>query len=407
MGLFRAARAAERLGWGLLAGTLAGCDARLEAVRASPGEAPLVAERGSFEKRVLLTGVLEAVHAAHVTCPRTRTWQVQIRWMAEDGELVRKGQTILELDNASVVSDLEEKRLKACQARLELLRMKAQAAAERSEKRLALEERRTERDKARIDADVPRELLSLREYQDRKLALSRAAAAYEKAKQDLEAHDRATPEKLAVQKAHLDEAAYAIREAETAIELLSVRAPRDGVLLVSRHPWEDRKLAVGDTVWPGFTLISIPDTSAMRVRAVLSDVDDGAIAAGEPAQIVLDAYPEESFEGFIEEVTPVARELGARSTRRGFQVVVALAKTDPSRMRPGMAARVEVVALSREAVLLVPRAALDLEDAEHPKALLAEGKAVAVELGACNALTCIVENGLEVGARLRPHTGPP
>lgn len=388
------------LGW------LAGCASEPSAAGRVHADSELAVRRGAFQKRVLLSGTLEAIESAYLSCPRTPIWQVQIRWMEEDGTFVKEGQIVLELDNAGFASDIEEKRLAVRKAEVELLRLKAQAEAQRSEKAFAVEERKIEEAKARVDAELPRDLLPLREYQEKQLALERAVVAHQKAVEDLEAHDRATAEQLAVQRANLEKTRYEIRLAEAAIEALSQRAPRDGVLVISQHPWEGRKLVVGDTVWPGFSLMEIPDLRAMRVTANLSDVDDGAITIGQNAEVVLDSHPEQVFEGRIEDITPVAQEENANATRRSFKVRVALATTDESRMRPGMAVRVEVLTTEQDDVLLLPRSALDWGDMEHPRARLADGGRVSVALGDCNELECVVEEGLEVGQRLGRSTSP-
>ena len=43
---------------------------------------------GELAPRVLLTGALRATAAVELTTPRTDTWQLSIRWMAEDGASV-------------------------------------------------------------------------------------------------------------------------------------------------------------------------------------------------------------------------------------------------------------------------------------------------------------------------------
>jgi multidrug efflux pump subunit AcrA (membrane-fusion protein) len=105
----------------------------------------------------------------------------------------------------------------------------------------------------------------------------------------------------------------------------------------------------------------------------------------------------------VEEVTPVAQEVGRRSQRRGFQVTVSIEEADAERMRPGMSVKVDVEVRSLEGALLVPRSALDLAS-EPPRALLRGGGEAEVRLGPCGALECVVEEGLEEGARLRSRT---
>jgi hypothetical protein len=68
-------------------------------------------------------------------------------------------------------------------------------------------------------------------------------------------------------------------------------------------------------------------------------------------------------------------------------------------LRPGLSARVEVIADRRPDALLVPRAALSLGEGE-PQVMLAGGGHQAITLGPCNAEACVAA-GLEPGARLR------
>lgn len=358
-----------------------------------------VLRRGSFENHLLLTGTLEAVRSTQITAPSVPTGQLQIRWMEEDGAFVTAGQKVLEFDNAAFASDLEDKKLAARKKSKDLLRAEAEARAEAAEKEFIVDERRVEVDKARLEAEVPEGILPLREHQEKQLALSRAQTELEKAQQDLEAYLGTKGKEIALSRLELDETRYEIRVAEEAIEALVLEAPLDGVLVVGDIPWEGRKLQEGDNVWPGFPLLKIPDLHEMRVEARLSDVDDGRIDVGMTATVTLDAYAHETFEGTVVSITPVAGETSPRSLRRAFAVSVNLLQTDPERMRPGMAAKVDVRIDARDDVLLAPRRALDLSHSP-PLARLASGETREVSLAGCNLFDCVVEKGLDPESRL-------
>ena len=183
------------------------------------------------------------------------------------------------------------------------------------------------------------------------------------------------------------------------MEGMVLKSPRDGILVVADHPWEGRKIQLGDSVWVGLPVVSLPDLNLMQVEAKLSDVDDGRIGAGLPVLCVLDAYPERTYPGRIQEITPVAQEEAGRSLRRAYNVRIALDASDAERMRPGMSVKIEVHPAAREGVLMAPRAGLDLSGA-RPRARLASGELVDVTLGVCNPETCIIEVGVDDGARL-------
>jgi multidrug efflux pump subunit AcrA (membrane-fusion protein) len=370
-----------------------------------PPPPPTLARVGPFEVRLVLTGALEAVRSSQLTAPRVPGGELQIRWMAEDGAPVGAGEKVLEFDNATFTTDLEDRKLTARKEEMELRRLEAQSRAEAAEKKFAVEERRVGFEKARLEADVPRELIPLRELREKELALERARAELEKAKDDLETHVRAKEQEIALKRLALQKTLYDIRVAEEAIEALVLEAPENGVLVVAELPWEGRKFQEGDNAWPGIVLMSLPDLSEMRVTARLSDVDDGLVKPGMKAKVTLDAHPDLEIEGEIASVSPVALETSPISLRRAFTVTVSLSETDPERMRPGMAARVDVLTDARERALLVPRSALVFTE-EGARALLAGGELRDVELDGCSAFECVVREGLspgdEVLAEVRP-----
>lgn len=356
--------------------------------------------RAPFVERFVLTGKLEAVEAALLSVPRVPSSQTSIRWMVDDGAVVREGERLVEFDSSSFVGDLEDKRLARDQARSDLEQREAEIAALEAERELAVEQRRIALEKARYEAGVPQEILPLRDWQERQLALRRAEIEHEKAVEDLEAQRRSGREEMEQKRIALEKTSREIRIAEEAITAMTLVAPRDGIAVVEEHPWEGRKLQVGDAIWSGLPVLRIPDLRRMEVAADLSDVDDGRIARGMGAVCVLDAFPDLEFKGKVRDVGAVAQEAKRRSVRRSFPVRVALDDADPDRMRPGMSVRVEVETARVEGALLAPRAGLDLSS-DPPRARLAGGREAEVVLGRCSALECVVESGLSEGDRLR------
>jgi len=374
---------------------------RAEARAAGRPAAPdLRVRRGDLRTRLLLTGELAAAEAVALTVPRTPTWQLQIRWLEQDGTPVKKGQKVVELDNSSFTTELEEKKLSASEAEKELARTEAEARTAAAEKRFTVQQKRTDLEKARIAAALPADLLAGHEYQERHLAVRRAEVELAKAEDDLATHVDASAADLAVRRVALEKSRRQIREAQQAIEELTLRAPRDGILLLAEHPWEGRKLQEGDAVWVGLAVASLPDLSSLVVDAALSDVDDGRVTPGMEALCTLDVYPGETFHGRVADVAAVAREAPRRPLLRSFPVRIRLDRVDPRRMRPGMSVRVEVMGREVRNALLAPRAGLDL-GVQPPRARLAGGRTAEIRLGPCSAGECVVEQGLREGERLR------
>jgi Multidrug resistance efflux pump len=355
--------------------------------------------RGTFNRDVFLTGELRAARGEELAVPQLPEWQTTIKWLAPDGAEMKKGDRVVELDNSTFSSNLDTKRQAVSQAQQELQQKDAEWAADTLEKQLDVERKRADYDKTRLDAAVPRELLSARDFNDRQIKFKRAEVELAKAVDVLKTQFTSVKSDRDNLLLSLRKASRDLTIAERAINELILRAPHDGIVVIRDHPWEGRRLQEGDGVFIGLPLAQFPEMGSLQVEADLADVDDGRIGAGMPATIVLDAYPGMSFPGRITSISAVAQESSRTSLRRAFRVIVALDRLDPARMRPGLSSRVVVHAMTQRDALLVSRAALDFSGAK-PRAHLASGKTVDVILGACNAQDCVVKSGLSEGESL-------
>lgn len=356
--------------------------------------------RGTFINDMVLTGELNAAEGSTIAMPRLPSWQTSIKWLAVDGSEVKQGERVVELDNGPFANNLDAKRQAVVQAEQEVTQKQAEWAADLAQKELEAERKRVDYDKAKLDAAVPKEVVSLRDFEDRQTKFKRADVEYQKALDIFKSQREQVRADAANLHVTLEHARRELKEADDAIEALTLRAPRAGLVVIRDIPWEGRKLQAGDGVWVGFPIALIPEPSSLRIEAALADVDDGRVRVGMPAQVILDAYPSTVYTGRITEISAVAQESARASMRRAFRVIVKLDKIEPSRMRPGLSAR---VVIRRDAIanaLLIPRAAVDFSGKE-PRARLANGGDAAVKLGPCNAQECVVLGGVGEGERTR------
>ncbi len=368
--------------------------------------------RGTIADRQLMTGELRATASVVLTAPRTETWQLAIRWLAEDGVPVKAGDRVVELDNSAFTAQLEEKRLGLLDAEMTLRGAQDLDAIATEQKVTELRQHQIALDKATVRAGVPADLLTGREAQERQLDSKRAEVAVDKAAHDLAAQREESALDLRIKQIALDKARRAIEAAEKTIAELVLTAPRDGFVVVEVHDWLGRKMQAGDTVIAGMTIASLPDlTRGMEVHAELSDVDDGRVAVGMAGVCTLDAYPRDAMPCTVKDVTPVARTKGESSLRRSFAVVLGLDQAgDPARMRPGMSVKVEVRPRTESNVVVVPRGAVAIAspapaapgapastDRRPAKVRMAGGELRDVTLGACDAQGCAALDGVAAG----------
>jgi multidrug efflux pump subunit AcrA (membrane-fusion protein) len=352
--------------------------------------------RRDVTDRVLLAGTLHATQSEELRTPRTPQWELPIRWMPEDGALVKAGERALEFDNSSFVSTLAEKKLQYIDAVMAFNTFLDVSSLDEAQKTFELDNAKLVHSKAKVQASVPADLLPARTAQERQLELRRAEAAVAKAEKELASAKAANALEKQVKQIELDKAKNTILDAEKAISELLLKAPRDGIIVIGDHPWMGRKFQIGDTVQPGWTIVSLPDlSSGMEVRGELSDVDDGRVSVGMQGTCTLDAYPADAMPCTVKSLMPVASGKGGQSLRRGFALVMSLAKVD-EKMRPGMAVKVELRRPPLANVVVVPRGAVQFAK-DKARVKLAGGELRDVELGPCDAQGCAVTKGLTEG----------
>lgn len=357
--------------------------------RETPPQRENRVHRGNFVSEITLTGELEAAHGEAITVPKLPSWQTSIKWVADDGADVKKGDRVVELDNTQFTSGLDAKRQAVAQAEQELQQKDAEGDADMLQKRLDVETKQADYEKTKLDAAVPKEILSAREYEDRQIKYTRATVELAKAKSVLRSQITASRSDRANLILNFEKSRRELETAETAINALILRSPRDGIVVLRDHPWEGRKIKEGDPVFVGLLLALLPDLSSTQVTASLADVDDRKIAVGMPATVVLDAYPSMTFPGRVGAISAVAQEntTNRQSLRRSFRVTIKLDRLDAVRMRPGLSARVTIRRATRANVLLAPRGATALARSD-------------VKLGECNDFDCVVLGGLKEGDRI-------
>lgn len=379
---------------------LGGCtpDAGAEDV-SRVGEAGVT--EGVFTDHMLLTGEIEAAVADTVSVPRLPSWQTTLKWLAEEGSLVKKGERVAELDTASFASDLDSKVEARSEAEEKLRQYTEETRAEIGEKEFDYLRRVKEYEIAKMNAAVPKEIISLKEYEERQLAFERAKTELDKAKTLLESTRKSRAAEQQNLQLDLAEKQRQISIAERAIETMTLYAPSSGVFVLNEHPWfGGRKLEVGDNVWVGFPVAQIPDLDTLQVSAELFDVDDGRVKTGMPAKVVIDAFPGKTFNGTVSRVSSVAEEEGGRSLRRMFEVTVTLQDVEPNILRPGLSAQVEVETRRIENATIVPRYAIDMSG-EVPKLAMGSGPPREIDLIDCNQQDCAVQLAGEDGVTAR------
>lgn len=138
-------------------------------------------------------------------------------------------------------------------------------------------------------------------------------------------------------------------------------------------------LRVGSQVAPGQTVFTVFDLSALYVQADVDEIDAPQLAVGQPAEILIDAFPDRTFPG---EVTSVALEAETGATGGVSYPVRVQLLTVPRRQsrrpRLGMTASAEIVTDVVESDQVVPARAIVRREGGQAVFVVRDGRAVLV-----------------------------
>src|SRR5262245_17622821 len=262
----------------------------------------------------------------------------------DEGSRVEAGALLAELEPYDLLERKAEQaaRIQALEARL-------------AEPRAGPRSQEIEAARARLDAakaalslaelDQARNRSLVEESIRSKEALDRSTAVLEAARADVRAAQEALglleegtrKEVVAAAEAELEAARAGLRALERALDELSVKAPTAAVV-------EACDLEPGDLVAPNAPIISLRDTSELRVRAYVPQ-DRLTFTVGAPAEVSVDAFPGRRFKGRVDFVAPKAEFTpnNVQTPEERSQVVVRVRVTlleGLELLRPGISADV-------------------------------------------------------------------
>lgn len=261
------------------------------------------AERISITNSVTATGTVEPVTLVEVG---TQVSGIIDKLYVDYNDVVVAGQLIAEMDKVTLQAELESSQ--------------AQLAGNKTEYEYRLKEY------TRTKTLHERELVSDSEYDEALYLYEKALNAYEQSKAD-------------------------IVKVRRNLGYATINSPIDGVVI-------SRAVEEGQTVAAGFetpTLFTIAkDLTQMRVIADVDEADIGQVADGQRVTFTVDAYPDDTFEGEVEQVR---LEATTESSVVTYEVVITAYNPD-LKLKPGLTANVTIFTLERDDALVVPTKAL-------------------------------------------------
>ncbi|MFY9656674.1 MAG: efflux RND transporter periplasmic adaptor subunit [Methylocystis sp.] len=346
---------------------------------ASPIRGMFKAPPGAYETHPVTLGVVErsisatgAVKALVTVDVGSRVSGIIAEVKVNFNDDVEEGQVLAVIDRAPFEAKMAAATASLAQARAAIGLQEAMLA--KSQSQFAQNERDAKRFRGMARGQAASEMST--EQAETQAAVSRNEIAIAQAQ-------------LASAKAVVAQREADLRQAKIDLDYTQILSPIDGVVI-------DRKIQPGQTVAATYQtpiLFQIArDLSQILIYAQVDEADIGGVRSGAPAQFTVDAYPEETFEGVVEQVRLAATRSAAEAANPAAAAATAAAQiTGPvtytavvtaqnpgKRLLPDMTATVRIVSGQRENVRSAPNEALKFRPSAETDGDKQEGPASGV-----------------------------
>jgi len=291
----------------------------------------------------LLSGEIAARNSQVFVAPQADNWMVQIAWMVEEGARVAVGEPVVQYETASITATLEQleatlRRVKAESRRNNLIQDLALLEAEHRHRIAQLNLRKT-----RLDADIPRELLSELQHEQYQLALTQASNAYQEAEKALATQREDVVAEKQRSELEITSAENELERIQVMLSTMTQYSQRAGTAMYVDHPWTGQKIREGDSIQRGFSVLEIPSTDDLHIKAWLNEVDVAHLQEGEAVKISFDAKPKLQLVGQVARIGNQAEPKNFWGESGYIEVLIDFEHTSAHGLLPGMSVMVEVL----------------------------------------------------------------
>lgn len=337
-----------------------------------------------------------------------------LQGVADPGSRVKKGDVVAEFDRQYMLTRLDDYRASVEQVESSIGILKANLEVDKKAHEQSILVAKADLDRARIDlrtlpvrSEIDAENLRLREEE--------AAASYKQYLSEVPHKSTSHAAQWRTAEVERGQAKIELTRAEANAERMLVRAPMDGITVMSQtfRSGEMGQIQQGDNVHAGMIFMRIVDPDSMIVNAAVNQADSERLRIGAKARVRLDAYPDLELPAHVYSIAAVPRAGGFRGDYvKEVPVLLKLDKLDP-RVIPDLSVSADVILAREEQAAIAPLASIFRDGAGGAPFAFVGGPSGweqrSVELGLASNVAVAVRSGLrpgEVVAAERPLKEP-
>ena len=370
----------------------------------SGGQRPatVAVKRQDFVRSLRLSGTVEAVEATTITTPRLAGQNnntLVITDLVRAGQSVRPGDLLVEFDRQEQIRNSLDRQAELNGLEQQIRKRQAQEDAARAADDSTMMQAGSAASRAQLER-LKNEMLPKIRVEKNTLALEEAQARLKALKQTYDLKRRAAEADIKVLAIRRDRSANAMRQAASNADRMQIKSPISGIAVI-KTTWKGSNMAElqeGDEVRSGVPVVDVVNPATMRVRARVNQTDVRELKNGQPVRVGLDAYPDLSFTGTVQQISPIGVQSSLSPKVRNFIVLIAVREAHPNLM-PDLTASLDVELARAPGALVIPRDAVAY-DGPQAYVQVVRGSAQQrreIAVSSLNPHEVVVSNGLAEG----------
>jgi multidrug resistance efflux pump len=366
---------------------------------------------GTIEQTIRLTGATVAERSVYLRAPYLRgrrsvggpgDFGLALEELTAPGKRIKKGDQVAAFDRMSMLNRLDDYRAARVDRELRVRTMRAELDVKRVAYQQQIRVAKATMDKAALDLKTApvRSAIQVALFQ---LAFEEARATYEALLAQAKYIEVMESAEVRLAQLELQEARVEERRAEANVDKMVVRAPVDGLVVVTEifRGSEFGQIQAGDQLRPGQPYAQIVDPRSMIVEATANQVDVENLRIGARAHLLFDAYSDLELAARVYSIGPLAKGRGWRTNYvPAVSVFLKLDRVDP-RLIPNLTVSADVILHRESSDGIVPREAVfHVAEDGQPFAYVRtpDGwEKRELELGLANNIEVAVHSGLSPG----------
>jgi multidrug efflux pump subunit AcrA (membrane-fusion protein) len=294
-------------------------------------------------RKIIETGELSAIDVRAFVLQRYgQNWyKMKIIGMLKHGEIVEKGDSVIQLDPTEIKkyivdreTELETQKATIAKLLIDQSNLKEQLEANLESELAVFELKKLEIIATRFESDKVKQI--------KNLELKQAELNIKKHKRKIELNRIVARSELNVQKIREKQMLTDLKNARSILPKLTIKSPIKGIFQVGINDNNGQSIKIGDEIYVGNMLGSVPSLKWMQVNTIVSENDFLHLKLGQKVKVRLDALPKVVFNGEVSHVGKLCRLKDEKSKQKVFDVEVKMLASD-ERLKPGMTVSCEYI----------------------------------------------------------------